>query len=181
MSILFQTTKKLSIIIDVDGTLGDNVYTNKDKNLKYELEKENPDLFTDERKAEEFNNTKPFENSNHIINELFHKFKVILITGRAERFRAITNFWLGRYGYLYHQLFMIENDWDEYEVYLRFKLQHISTIKPILVIDDDLELIRQTTLKFPNIQTYHITRETDWDSSIINSIIGKALLLIGDE
>jgi hypothetical protein len=169
------TEKKHTIIVDIDGTLCSNVYTDLKPRTKPFCD---PNLFTVKRKMKEFKESKLYLNSNHIINRLFQTYRVLLLTGRSEEFRWITNYWLSNKGFFYDKMIMTSVDWAIYENYVSFKLHHIFQEKPILVIDDDEFILGIVdTFYYRRMKTVHITGPQDWNYTQINNSIKEGIEL----
>ena len=122
-----------SIAFDFDGGLGPNQFTdNKRSILDYSLTE----------KMRGWTEMKPFPNAIPIVNVLFNQgFKVVIVTGREEKFRRVSEIWLKVYGFQYSQLIMIPKAWQTYGEYYQFKMDTIQSIQPVLVIDDDFDLL----------------------------------------
>jgi hypothetical protein len=167
------SSEKPKIICDLDGTLGKNIFS-MNKELKSEFERENPEIFTHESRIHQFENTKVYPNANFILNSFYDSHEIIILTGRSEKYRPITEFWLGKNGFIYHKLIMIEKDWETMNEYIQFKKKVIENENPVLVIEDDSEVIKRLFPIVKPANSYLINSEKDWDLQKIKSIIESA-------
>ncbi len=150
------------IATDFDGALGPNPFI-ADKQLIVD--------YSIEEKIDGWTRMQPFPNAVDIINGFMNQsIVVVIVTGREERFRHISEAWLKLYGFNYSQLIMIPKAWQSYTQYTQFKMGIIKSLYPAVVIDDDFDLliaIRQTI----GIKGHLITRNEDWDLQKISILL----------
>jgi len=64
------------------------------------------------------------------------EYKLVIITGRSEDCRKVSEEWLRRYNFRYDDLIMMEKSWETFEEYIQWKLEEIRELNPVMVIDD---------------------------------------------
>ena len=105
-------SKEKCVIFDIDGTISDQ------KNRLY-LVKEKPKDW--DKFFEESVNDEPL----YFVKEIYDNFvknqgyHIILMTGRPERYREITENWLEKYGFKYTKLLMRSNNSKIANVYMK--------------------------------------------------------------
>lgn len=124
-----------AIIIDIDGTLADNL------ERRSQLEKNND--------WDEFNSNVSKDNLNKWCKEVIDKFKgthqIILITGRREICKNDTLMWLGKHQVHYDKIFFRGKDDFRKDDIVKEEIfrSHIEkTYNILFVIDDRLSVVR---------------------------------------
>jgi hypothetical protein len=87
-------------------------------------------------------------------------YRVIILTGRSEPYRAITERWLRRHDFRYDDLIMMPIEWTTFEEYIAFKRKIIKSLRPALVVDDSQPFLDAIADLAP---VYLITDESSWD------------------
>ena len=129
----------MTIIVDIDGTLADNRY----RQHYLEGEKKNWDGFFSEMHLDEVNCT--VLDTVQRYTKCSPRHDVILLTGRFEKHRRITEMWLKFHGVPYDVLFMRPNDdyRPDHEVKKEIYLNLIKSNNDVfLVLDDRASVVK---------------------------------------
>ena len=120
----------MSIIVDIDGTIADNMH----RQSVLDAEPKDWDAFFRECHLD-----LPIEPIVEIVKLLEPHYAILIVTGRSEKYRELTKFWLKKYNIPYDELYMRpENDYrPDHEI----KEEILFTIRknnynPLLAIDD---------------------------------------------
>lgn len=130
--------RKLAVLFDVDGTLADVTHR------RHHLEQEprdwdswNAKMGEDKLKATVAGMYDIFANKSHI--------DVMIVTGRFERYRRTTEFWMNRYNLNKHTRMYMRGDGDyrsDWQVKFDF-LQHIRKTHDVMLVLDDRDSVVQ--------------------------------------
>ena len=129
------------VIFDIDGTIANN-------NHRYHYmtgEKKDRAGFLSKMAYDE-----PIQSVITLIQIIFKSrsplvFQIILVTGRSERYRGVTQDWLEKYQVPYYKLLMRRDndhrkDWDIKEEILQTLIKQFGK-KPVFVVDDRQQVV----------------------------------------
>lgn len=123
----------MSIIVDIDGTLADNSHR------QHLIETEGWDVF-----FSECYHDIPIEPIVSIVQILEEYHSILIVTGRPEKYKALTRQWLDKNGIRFLELYM-RKDGDhrpDYEVKQEMLVEIKREYDPLLVIDDSPKVVK---------------------------------------
>ena len=124
----------MSIIVDIDGTIADNLH----RQSALDTEPKDWDAFFRECHLD-----LPIEPIVEIVQILEKHHSILIVTGRSEKYRELTKFWLLKHQIIYDELYMrAEGDYRPDHI---IKEEILVIIKekynPILAIDDRQQVV----------------------------------------
>ena len=123
-----------SIIVDIDGTIADNIH----RQSLLVPEPKNWDAF-----FIECHNDAPIFPVIEVVQILEKHHSILIVTGRPEKYRELTKFWLKKHDVVYDELYMrAEGDYrPDHEIKEEILLKIRETYDPILAIDDRQQVV----------------------------------------
>ena len=125
------------IVVDIDGTLADVSHR------VHHVEKTEKDWASFNRLMGE---DSPNRWCLELVNIFYEKgYKIILLTGRREKYRRETEKWLDRFGVVYHELYMrpLSKKWPDPEIKKNIYEEQIRDhIDVLFVLEDRLSVVK---------------------------------------
>lgn len=118
-----------SIIVDIDGTIADNMH----RQSILEADPKDWDSFFLECHQDE-----PIVPVVDIVQVLEKVYSILIVTGRSEKYRELTKFWLKKHEIPYDKLYMRrEGDYrPDHEIKEEILMKIRESYSPFLAIDD---------------------------------------------
>jgi len=126
---VFKRRISMSVIVDIDGTIADNTH----RQSVLEADPKDWDSFFLECHLD-----LPIEPVVEIVQALDKLHAILIVTGRSEKYRELTKFWLKKHDIPYDELYMRkEGDYrPDHEIKEEILIEIRKFYQPMLAIDD---------------------------------------------